>query len=360
MQTQEFNETRKQLKESISLYENLYEHAPAGYFSIDEKGRIFKINMAGCIMLGKQRTSILGKSFVSFLTAGDAHTFRSYLNNLTNGIKDTRVIELGIRLCGGKTCTILLESSALIMGGRHIVMTDICQIKEAAHRNNELLQENRLLTMNLFKQQESDSKYLAREIHDELGQWMSAILSQAEVLSSYGDKSDANQIVAKDISKSIGKMHEVIRGLMGHLRPAAPDILGLSESLSKLMEDWCFHHPNVRLDQHIDDDLEDVSEIISIAIYRITQEAFNNISKYAHATQVTVRLTRNEDNITGAEYLSLIIEDNGRGFDPAQKSDGIGVVGMRERVVTLGGEFNMTSSTGNGARISGRIPIRLQ
>ena len=360
MQSQELNETRKQLKESLSLYENLYEHAPAGYFSIDEKGRIFKINMAGCVMLGKQRTSILGKLFISFLTRGDADTFRSYLDNLTNGIKDTRVIELEIKLPGGKTCTILLESSALIMGGRHIVMTDICQIKETAHRNNELLQENRLLTMNLFKQQESDSKYLAREIHDELGQWMSAILSQVEVLSSYGDKSDANQIAAKDISKSIGKMHEVVHGLMGHLRPAALDILGLSESLSKLMEDWCFHHPNVRLDQHIDDELEDVSELISIAVYRITQEAFNNISKYAHATQVTVRLTRNEDNITGAEYLSLIIEDNGGGFDPTQKSDGIGVVGMRERVVTLGGEFNMTSSTGNGTRISGIIPLPFQ
>ena len=360
MQTQEFNETRKQLKESISLYENLYEHAPAGYFSIDEKGRIFKINMAGCIMLGKQRTSILGKSFVSFLTAGDAHTFRSYLNNLTNGIKDTRVIELGIRLCGGKTCTILLESSALIMGGRHIVMTDICQIKEAAQRNNELLHENRLLTMNLFKQQESDSKYLAREIHDELGQWMSAILSQAEVLSSYGDKSDANQIAAKDISKSIGKMHEVVHGLMGHLRPAALDILGLSESLSKLIEDWCFHHPNVRLDQHIDDELKDVADLVSVSVYRITQEAFTNISKYAHPTQVTVRLARNEDNITGVEYLSLIIEDNGRGFDPTQKLDGIGIVGMRERVVTLGGEFKMTSSPVNGTQISVRIPIRLQ
>ena len=360
MQTQEFNETRKQLKESISLYENLYEHAPAGYFSIDEKGHIFKINMAGCIMLGKQRTSILGKSFVSFLTAGDAHTFRSYLNNLTNGIKDTRVIELGIRLCGGKTCTILLESSALIMGGRHIVMTDICQIKEAAQRNNELLHENRLLTMNLFKQQESDSKYLAREIHDELGQWMSAILSQAEVLSTYGDKSDVNQMAAKNISKSIGKMHEVVHGLMGHLRPATLDILGLSESLSKLIEDWCFHHPNVRLDQHIDDELEDVSELISIAVYRITQEAFNNISKYAYATQVTVRLTRNENNITGTEYLSLIIEDDGRGFDPTQKLDGIGMVGMRQRVITLSGEFNITSSPGNGTQISNIIPIQLQ
>ena len=359
-ETRELHETQQKLKESLALYENLYEHAPSGYFSIDERGRIFKINMAGCVMLGKQRTSILGKLFISFLTAGDADTFRSYLDNLTNGIKDTRVIELGIRLPGGKTCTTLLESSALIMGGRHIVMTDICQIKEAAQRNNELLHENRLLTKNLFLQQESESRYLAREIHDELGQWMSAILSQAEVLSSYGDKSDANQIAAKDISKSIGKMHEVVHGLMGHLRPAALDILGLSESLSKLIEDWCFHHPNVRLDQHIDDELKDVADLVSVAVYRITQEAFTNISKYAHPTQVTVRLARNEDNITGVEYLSLIIEDNGRGFDPTQKLDGIGIVGMRERVVTLGGEFKMTSSPVNGTQISVRIPIRLQ
>ncbi len=159
---------------------------------------------------------------------------------------------------------------------------------------------------------------------------MSAVLAQAEVLASYGDKSDANQIAAKDISKSIGKMHEVVHGLMGHLRPATLDILGLRESLCKLMEDWCFKHPNVRLDQHIDAELEDVSELISIAVYRITQEAFNNISKYAHATQVTVRLTRNKDNITGTEYLSLIIEDNGDGFDQKQKSDGICICSVKK------------------------------
>ena len=359
-QDQELHETQQKLKESLSLYENLYEHAPAGYFSIDEKGRIFKINMAGCLMLGKQRTRILDRLFISFLTLENANKFQSYLDSLSIGVEDARLIELEISLQGEKTCTILLESSPLIMGGRHIVMTDICQIKEAAQRNNELLHENRLLTKNLFKQQEEDSKYLAREIHDELGQWMSAILSQAEVLSTYGDKSDINQIAAKDISKSVGKMHEVVRSLMGHLRPAALDILGLTESLSKLMEDWCFQHPNVKLDQHIDDEFKDVSELVRIAVYRITQEAFTNISKYAHAIQVTVSLAHNEDNVTGAEYLTLIIEDNGRGFDPTQKSNGIGVVGMRERVVTLGGEFNMTSSPGIGTQISVKIPIQFQ
>jgi two-component system, cell cycle sensor histidine kinase and response regulator CckA len=78
MLTQELNETRKQLKESLSLYENLYEHAPVGYFSIDEKGRIIQINMAGCVMSGKQRTHIIGKSFLSFVTEGDALSFQSY------------------------------------------------------------------------------------------------------------------------------------------------------------------------------------------------------------------------------------------------------------------------------------------
>ena len=357
-ETRELHETQQKLKESLALYENLYEHAPAGYFSIDERGRIFKINMAGCVMLGKQRTSILGKLFISFLTAGDTDTFRSYLDNLTNGIEDNRVIELGIRLQGGKTCTILLESSPLMMGGRHIVMTDICQIKEAAQRNNELLYENRLLTKNLFLQQESESKYLAREIHDELGQWMTAILSQAEVLSAYGDKSDVNQIAAKDISKSVGKMHEVVHGLMGHLRPEPLDILGLKDSLIELTEDWRSHHPKINLDHLVEGQFEDVCDLICVTVYRLTQEALNNISKYAHATQVTVELTRNEDNMTGAEYLSLIIEDNGGGFDPTQKSNGIGIVGMRERVVTLGGEFNMTSSPGNGTQISSRISIQ--
>jgi signal transduction histidine kinase len=85
------------------------------------------------------------------------------------------------------------------------------------------------------------------------------------------------------------------------------------------------------------------------------QEALNNISKYAHATRVTVRLTRNEDNTIGADNISLIIEDNGRGFSPTQKSDGMGLLGMRERALTLGGEFKLISSLGSGTRIEVKL-----
>ncbi len=86
------------------------------------------------------------------------------------------------------------------------------------------------------------------------------------------------------------------------------------------------------------------------------QEAFNNISKYAHATRVTVRLTHNKDNTLGANHISLIIEDNGRGFSPTQKSDGIGLLGMRERAIAMGGEFKLISSRGNGTRIEVKLP----
>jgi glucose-6-phosphate-specific signal transduction histidine kinase len=239
-------------------------------------------------------------------------------------------------------------------------MTNISNLKDAARRNQDLLRENRLLTQNLFKAQEEDSKYLAREIHDELGQWMTAILAEAEILSANNEQNTVNQASASAISKCVGKMHQVVHHLMGHLRPATLDILGLKDCLSELVSEWRSHHPKVTLDHLVEGDFEDVRDPINSTIYRIIQEAFNNISKYAHATRVTVRLTRNEDNTIGADHISLIIEDNGRGLSTTQKSDGMGLLGMRERALSLGGEFKLISSLGNGTRIEVKLPREFQ
>jgi two-component system nitrate/nitrite sensor histidine kinase NarX len=126
------------------------------------------------------------------------------------------------------------------------------------------------------------------------------------------------------------------------------------------MGEWRSHHPKVSLDHLVEGQFEDIRDPINITVYRIMQEALNNISKYAHATRVKVRLTRNEDNTIGADHISLVIEDNGWGFSTTQKLDGMGLLGMRERALTLGGEFKLISSLGNGTRIEIKLPREFQ
>lgn len=359
-QNEELRETQQRLQESLDRYSNLHEFAPVGYVSLDQNGCILKINLTGSIMLYLPRTQIVGRPFVHFIDEGDTHIFRSYLDSLSRSPGDSHLIEVRIKSRDDKTCSVLIESSPLINEGRHIVMTDISNLKDAAHRNQNLIRENRLLTQNLFKVQEDESKYLAREIHDELGQWMTAILAEAEILSANNEQNAVNQASANAISNCVGKMHQVVRHLMGHLRPTTLDILGLKDSLSELMEEWRSHHPKVRLDHLLEGHFEDIRDPVNITVYRIMQEALNNISKYAHATRVKVRLARNEDNTIGADHISLSIEDNGRGFSPTQKSDGMGLLGMRERALTLGGEFKFISSLGNGTRIEVKLPREFQ
>jgi len=305
VQNEELRETQQKLEESLDRYSNLYEYAPVGYVSLDQDGCILQINLTGSIMLYVPRSQIVGRPFVRFINEKDTHIFRSYLDSLSRSPCDSHLIEVRIKSRDDKTCSVLIESSPLINGGRHIVMTDISNLKDAAHRNQDLLRENRLLTQGLFKAQEDESKYLAREIHDELGQWMTAILAEAEILSANNEQNTVNQ--ASAISNCVGKMHQVVRHLMGHLRPTTLDILGLEDSLSELMGEWRSHHPKVSLDHLVEGQFEDIRAPINITLYRIMQEALNNISKYAHATRVTVRLTRNEDNTIGAGHISLII-----------------------------------------------------
>jgi len=360
IQNEELRETQLRLEESLSRYSDLYEYAPVGYISLDQDGCILKINLTGSIILHLPRSQIVGRPFVRFIDEKDTHIFRSYLDSLSRSPGDSHSIEMRIKSRDDKTFSVLIESSPIIDGGHHIVMTNISNLKDAARRNQDLLRENRLLTQNLFKAQEEDSKYLAREIHDELGQWMTAILAEAEILSANSEQNTVNQASASAISKCVGKMHQVVHHLMGHLRPATLDILGLKDCLSELVSEWRSHHPKVTLDHLVEGDFEDVRDPINSTIYRIIQEAFNNISKYAHATRVTVRLTRNEDNTIGADHISLIIEDNGRGFSTTQKSDGMGLLGMRERALSLGGEFKLISSLGNGTRIEVKLPREFQ
>ena len=360
-QNEELRETQQSLEESLDRYSNLHEYAPVGYVSLDQDGCILKINLTGSIMFCVPRSQIVGRPFVHFIDEGDTHIFGSYLDSLSRSPSDSHLIEVRIKSRDDKTCSVLIESSPLINEGRHIVMTDISNLKDAAHRNQDLLRENRLLTQDLFKAQEDESKYLAREIHDELGQWMTAILAEAEILSANNEQNTVNQASATNISNCIDKMHQVVHHLMGHLRPTALDVLGLKDSLYELAEEWRSHHPKIILNLLVAGHFEGIRDpIINITVYRIMQEALNNISKYARATRVTVRLVRNEDNTIGSDHISLIIEDNGRGFIPTQKSDGLGLLGMRERALTLGGEFKLNSSLGNGTQIEVKLPREFQ
>lgn len=234
---------------------------------------------------------------------------------------------------------------------------DVSSLKRAADINLELLLQNRTLTQNLYSMQETERRHLARELHDELGQWLTAIHAEAQAILCVSDRESAVRASGQAISESVKEMHEVIHGMLRHLRPALLDELGLADSLRELTNKWCLHNPGIIFEFVLEDALNGLNENINITVYRIIQEALTNISSHALAKHVSVCLRREPGVTPDAEALFLRVTDDGKGFDPNQALNGFGLLGIRERVIAAGGEFSSFSAPGHGVRIDVRLPL---
>ena len=238
------------------------------------------------------------------------------------------------------------------------VCLDITSIKNAIDENNALIVQNRKLTRNMFTVQEEERRYLARELHDELGQWFTAIQAEAQVICNIAKHTPEIRDSALAISNSASAVHQVIRGMLRKLRPSLLDELGLTESLRELQRQWCHSHPDIVCEFKLDDSLDSLGEERNITIYRLVQEALSNIASHAQAERVTVSLERNNAGVDGGIIL-LHVEDDGAGFDANSIHAGMGMLGMRERVIAAGGDFSINSAPGKGTKIFVWLPVDL-
>ena len=221
--------------------------------------------------------------------------------------------------------------------------------------------QNRTLTQDLYNIQESERRHLARELHDELGQWLTAIHAEAQAIESMlNGKEHKIAASVRAISGSASEMHKLIRNMLRQLRPALLDELGLADSLGELVNQWHLHHDGIACELVLEGDLNGFGENTNTTAYRVIQEALSNTAKYSQADRVSVRLRRELGETPDADALSLRIEDNGKGFDPDKASKGLGLLGMRERAIAAGGEFSLCTPLGTGVCIDVRLPLNYQ
>jgi signal transduction histidine kinase len=211
----------------------------------------------------------------------------------------------------------------------------------------------------MFSVQESERRVLARELHDELGQWLTAIQAEAEAIRSNAGVNRDNRMLlsAKAIGNSAGEIHRLIRQMLGRLRPSLLDSLGLSESLQALTAQWKQHHPQITCDLDIQGDLHGIPESFGITAYRLVQEALTNVAKHSQAKRVTVSLHCDNSDAGKPGCLRLTIVDDGKGMNVNQVQSGLGLMGMRERVIAAGGEFSLSSEPRQGVQINVLLPI---
>lgn len=226
------------------------------------------------------------------------------------------------------------------------------ELKEANLELKNSEKELRQLSSRLLFAQEEERKRIAGEIHDSIGSSLSAIKFSLEA-ALLREKSNADLATTfKSLIQITEQSIEEARRLMSDLRPSVLDDMGLIATLNWYCRRFESIYPDIRVTKEIVSDESIIPESLKIVIYRIIQEAFNNLAKYSEADTVNLSLVFNEG------CLKLSVKDNGRGFDaekvlrdPRFEEKGFGLTSMKERTDLSHGVFEIDSAKGNGTAV---------
>ncbi|MEW6441422.1 MAG: MEDS domain-containing protein [bacterium] len=221
----------------------------------------------------------------------------------------------------------------------------------AAHERLQLEHEfSRLLSSQLIRVQENERKRVAQEIHDSIGQSLSAIKYRVEDVLQQKKKAGMSERL-KGIVPLCQQAVEEARRIQADLRPPVLDDLGIVAALNGFFRQFQSTYPGIRIESRMEPQADNVPETIKIVVYRISQEALNNVAKHGAADRIVFSLTRR------GHEVELSIRDNGRGFDveAVEKDEGVGrrvgLAGMRERATLSGGHLAIDSALGAGTTI---------
>lgn len=222
------------------------------------------------------------------------------------------------------------------------------------------LTENRRLVRQYLQIEESERRALARDLHDELGQYLNVIKVDVVSLRDRLALLDAGlQRTAAETLRNVDHIQSVVVGLIRELRPIGLDELGLAAALEHCVNEWRRRLPQVvlqlRLPERLDEGLD---EMRRLAIYRLVQEALTNVARHSRATQVEIRITLESGAPPGASQVVIRVEDNGVGGDPGHaRGGGLGLLGMRERVEAMGGSLEVSRLPARGFVLCGVVPL---
>jgi PAS domain S-box-containing protein len=266
--------------------------------------------------------------------------------------RDGRIIDVALSV------TPLSDPDSGRVTGCICSMRDITERRQAESRALEL-EKRRQITQLLQSRLEEERRGLARELHDELGQCITAIKSIGTSIARQSAPDAPVRASANTIVNVAGHIYDVVHDIVGRLRPGALDTLGLAETLKDLVAVWAARHPEIEFHFDLSGDVADLGEAIDIAVYRVVQECLTNAVRHAGATRIEIRVARVAAGGGSGAALSVVARDNGRGMDVRAAVDRsrFGLAGIRERVEALDGEFDVSSAPGSGVRVSVTLPL---
>jgi len=351
---------RKPTREEFQV---LFEHAPNGVVVVDGDGLMALVNTRMEEMFGYGREELVGQP-VEMLIPERLRAGHAEYRTLFAVRPESRPMGAGGDLFGRRRdgvefpVEIGLNPIRTLAGDLMMAtVVDVTARKRSAEWLDAALAERDDLRRRFMQAQEHERVRLARDLHDQTGQSLTAAMLELKGIESSVDPGGRDRI--RQLRKQMEEMGKTLHRVAWELRPASIDELGLASALATYVSEWSVQY-GLEADFHcVDPRVDELSDEVRTTIYRVVQEGLTNIVKHAQpASAVSVVIER----VDG--MLRLTIEDDGGGFNAAtsneavaERNGGLGLAGMRERLALIGGTLEIESSIGAGTAIFARIPL---
>jgi two-component system, NarL family, sensor histidine kinase UhpB len=293
---------------------------------------------------------VAGVTVATFVCAA-YFQFNEALYALTRHWEYIQLDELPVGMLVLSVCLVWLSLKRYRHARRELQARQVAEARLAA-----ALEENRRLARESLRIQEVERKHLARELHDELGQYLNAIKLDAVSIGDCDSDPQFSIEASLAIIRSVDHVHRSVSDMIGRLRPVGLDELGLEDAIEHCVDHWRQRLPDMQFDISVSGSFDGLSEPATLTAYRLIQEGLTNIYKHARASRAQITLERLRSPQGGIDELQLSVADDGIGMEPSARVSRFGLSGMRERVELSGGTFMLRSAPGEGLRFTAHIP----
>jgi PAS domain S-box-containing protein len=347
--------TRDRLAGILSISED-------AIISIDERQRILMFNRGAEKIFGYLPHEILGCSLDLLLPQGVRAAHRSHVDCFGTSSDNARWMGerqeiAGLRKDGSEFPAEASISKFVQQDGKRIYTVILRDVTERNQREQQLRRsrgELRRLAARMESIREDESRRIAREVHDELGQSLTVLKLRLLGLAKRLHSDPYAEQQLQELAELVTTTMQTVRRIATELRPVLLDTLGLEPALERHLQEF-ERATDIQVDLQLNGVTARLNPASSIALFRIVQEALTNIARHAAATRVKVFL----DEVPGMKPAArLEISDNGKGFDPREAAPrALGLLGMKERALHVGGEVTIESEPGKGTKVVASIPF---
>jgi PAS domain S-box-containing protein len=343
-------EERRRAEEALRVaekrYHDVFDSTADAMLVFDPAGILLEANPAAAVMHGYTLDELVGLDVRELIAPRNRHQFEAFIQALEE--QGTVSLESYDVRRDGTPFPIEVRGNRFFHEDEQAVLAivrDVTERQLAVKRQDQLSRK-------ILVAQEEERARVSRDLHDGLGQQLTALRLELDWLHKRTPTADdaAFDEATGMIDGAVGELRGICRGL----RPPLLDDLGLEPAALQLVQEFEEHTKlEVTLELHLGDDLPEIPSEVALCIYRVLQEGLTNVHRHAHASRVEVLLQHR------GEHLELALTDDGSGFgiERIPDSPGFGITGMEERAKLVNGVFSMQSREGDGTKLELQVPV---